>query len=158
MAGVGFDAQVVADLNLVLKRRVGKLAYAYQIACQLLRNPTHRCRATCDGVEYEAASAIVMKGRFYGGSFVLAPDSRIDEPFFHLVLFRDGGRAAALRYLTALAFRRVHRRPDVRILRTSAVSLTLADGAAVQIDGDIAGQMPLAFSIAAAPLQLIYPA
>jgi diacylglycerol kinase (ATP) len=157
MAGIGFDARVIEGVDPRLKRRLGKLAVYWEIARQIGRYRAQRCLIRCDGQEYDAASAVIAKARFYGGKFVLAPEAAIAEPHLHLVLFLRGGRVAVLRYLLALALRRVHLLPDVRILRTSAVRLTHSGGGAVQLDGDIAASALAEFGIAPSPLGLIHP-
>ena len=50
-----------------------------------------------DGHEYSATAVIAAKGRFYAGPFVIAPSANLGEPTLDLVLFRDGGRIAAMR-------------------------------------------------------------
>ena len=49
MVGAGFDAAVVAGLDLRLKRRIGKAAYVAQSARELFRYPFPRFTASLDG-------------------------------------------------------------------------------------------------------------
>ena len=103
MAGAGFDAHVVANVSLRLKRVFGKGAYVVESLRQLWRFPFPRYRVTVDGQGYDAASVVVAKGHFYGGRYVCAPDARLDQPEFHVCLFERGGRWNAIRYALALA-------------------------------------------------------
>src|SRR3989304_6009889 len=59
MAGVGFDAHVVAGVNLGLKRLFGKGAYVASALRQLGTFRFPRYRVVADGHVYEAASVIV---------------------------------------------------------------------------------------------------
>jgi diacylglycerol kinase (ATP) len=157
MAGIGFDAAVVAGLDPALKRRWGKLAYVIEIVAQLARHRAAPYRITCAGEAIPVAAAVIAKGRFYAGRFVLAPAARLDAPSLELVLFLRGGRLAVLRYLVAMALGCVHRLRDVRILRAPSATVTGPPGAPVHADGDIVATVPVSVGIAAQPLRLIRP-
>jgi diacylglycerol kinase (ATP) len=157
MAGAGFDAHVVANVSLRLKRLLGKGAYILESLRQLWRFPFPRYHVTVDGQSYEAASVIVAKGHFYAGRYVCAPEARLDEPEFHVCLFERGGRWNAIRYALALALGRLPRLPDFRILRGRAVTIDGPPGDPLQGDGDIIARLPARIEIAPQPLRLIVP-
>jgi diacylglycerol kinase (ATP) len=157
MAGVGFDAAVVAGLDEALKRRIGKLAFVWEIIRQLVRYEAHRYRIVCEATEHRPASAVIAKGRFYAGRFVLAPAARVDEPALHLVLFQRGGRAAALRYLAALALGLTHRLRDVTILRTQSLTILGPVGMKIEGDGDILAILPVTVRVSDRPLLVVRP-
>jgi diacylglycerol kinase (ATP) len=157
MAGAGFDAHVVANVSLRLKRLFGKGAYVLESLRQLWRFPFPRYRVTVDGQTYDAASVIVAKGHFYGGRYVCAPEARLDQPEFHVCLFERGGRWNAMRYALALALGRLPRLADFCILRGRAVSIDGPAGDPVQGDGDIIAHLPVRIEIAPQPLRLIVP-
>lgn len=157
MAGVGFDAHVVANLSLGLKRATGKFAYAWQTLVEWLRLRPRRYRVIADGVALDCASAIVAKGHFYAGRFVAAPEASLGRASFELVLFEHGGRIAVLRYALALALGRLARARGVRILRARTIDIDGARGEPVHADGDIVGTLPARFAIAAARLTVRVP-
>jgi YegS/Rv2252/BmrU family lipid kinase len=157
MAGIGFDAAVVAGLDPALKRRWGKLAYVAEIVAQLAGHRAVRYRILCAGEEILAAAAVVANGRFYAGRYVLAPAARLDAPTLELVLFLRGGRLAVLRYLVAMALGCVHRLRDVRILCAESVIVSEPAGALVHADGDIVASLPVTLGVASRPLRLIRP-
>jgi diacylglycerol kinase family enzyme len=157
MAGVGFDAHVVANVDLGLKRRIGKGAYVLESLRQLFRFRFPRYRVTVDGRAFEAASVIVAKGHYYAGRYVCAPEARLDRPELHVCLFQRGGRWNAIRYAVALALGRLPKLPDFRIVRGSTVTIDGPPGEPVQGDGDIIAQLPARIEIAPRPLHLIVP-
>ena len=157
MAGIGFDAEVVEQLDLALKRRIGKLAYAASIMRRLRDYRPTIYRAVIDGVPVEGASLIAAKSRFYGGRFVLAPAARLSDPALQIVLFGRAGRAAALGYMAAMAAGRLHHCRSLRILPAASVRLEEPRDAAVQIDGDIHVRLPAMLRVAATPLYVIQP-
>ena len=155
MAGVGFDAHVVANVPLGLKRAAGKLAYGWQTLVEWLRLGPRRYRVTADGAEYDCASAILAKGRFYAGRYVAAPEASLDRSSFELVLFEQGGRLAVLRYALALGLGRLHRATGVRILRARDIAIEGAAGEPVHADGDLIGTLPARFTIAPERLSVL---
>ena len=158
MAGIGFDAAVVAGLDAGLKRRLGKLAFIIEIAVQLARHRACRYRVSCAGEDHAPAALVLANGRFYGGRFVLAPAARLDDDSLQLVLFMRDGRLAVLRYMLAMALGQVHRLSDVRILPVSSLTVTGPVAAPVHADGEIVATLPVTIAIATRPLWLIRPA
>lgn len=157
MAGIGFDAEVVAHLDLWLKRRIGKLAYAVSVLGRLRAYRPDVYRAELDGRAMTAASLVAAKAHFYGGRFVLAPQARLEAPSFQVVLFERAGRGATLGYLAAMGFGLLPCCRSVSIAPAQAVRLIAPAGAPVQLDGDVALGLPALLRIAATPLQLIQP-
>ena len=76
MVGVGFDAWVVARIDLRMKRLFGKGAYVATALAQLWRGVNTYYDVKADGVARRAASVVVANGRFYGGRFVIARAAR----------------------------------------------------------------------------------
>lgn len=154
MAGVGFDAHVVANVDTGLKRRIGKGAYVVETLRQMFRFRFPRYRVTIDGETHEAASVIVAKGRHYGGGYVAAPAARLGSPSFEVCLFLAGGRLAVLRYGLALLLGRLPGRADFMIRTGRSVTIEGPAGDPVQGDGDIIGKLPVAISIAERPIEI----
>jgi diacylglycerol kinase (ATP) len=157
MASAGFDSETVAGVHPGLKARAGRLAFAWAALIGLWHYQACDLVVRADGIEHRAAGLIAAKGRFYAGPFVVAPDARLAEPSFELVLFRRAGRLAVLRYATALLLGRIPRLDGVTILRARAVMVTSDRAVPVQADGEIAGQLPLTIEIADQPVSLIQP-
>ncbi len=109
MAGAGFDARVVATLNQRLKSRLGKAAYAGPLVGALIRD-MDTLAVTIDGRRHEASWAVITNARHYGGRFVLAPRTGIQERGLEAILFKAKSRAELLAQLMSLALGRLHAR------------------------------------------------
>jgi diacylglycerol kinase (ATP) len=162
MAGIGFDAEVLGAVGAGLKRRIGKLAFVWPIALCVLRSRRREFAVNMMGAEERAASVIVVKGRRYAGNFVVAPAARLAEPMLYAVLFRHGGRLAALRGVAAMVLGVLPRLPDVSIRAVRSLEIAAAESSSgcrslVEIDGELAGELPIAIGIAKAPLLLVQP-
>jgi YegS/Rv2252/BmrU family lipid kinase len=157
MAGVGFDAQVVANVDLALKRRAGMVAYVLATLGQALRYGFPLCRVEIDGRSFQAYSVVVCNGRHYGGPFIAAPQASLGQPRFEICLLERGGWRQVLRYGAALVMGRLSRLPDVRIETGSRVVIDGERGRPVQGDGDIIARLPVDIEVSDRTLELIVP-
>jgi YegS/Rv2252/BmrU family lipid kinase len=158
MAGIGFDARVVADVTPALKRRFRKGAYVLKTALGAFRYPQTDYALVIDGTPHRATSAIIANGRHYGGDYICAPDASLDDPAFQVCLFHEAGWWHVLRYGVGLIRGRLYRYPDVEILRASRVEIEDGRGDPVQADGDLIGRLPGIAEITSKTLRLVCPA
>ena len=161
MAGVGFDAAVVAGVGPRLKRALGKFAYVWRTVVELFRYHYPMFDVSIDGVPYRAASVVVAKAHFYGGRFVCAPEARLTDPTFEVCLFLRGGSWHAMRYAAALALGRLSRLSTIKIVRGRHVVIgslgAAADNEPVQVDGERLGGLPVDITVAPRRLSLLMP-
>jgi diacylglycerol kinase (ATP) len=157
MASTGFDSEIVASVNDTLKRRIGRFAFAWAFLVQLCRYLPCELSVRADGVEHRAAALIASKGRYYAGPFVVAPEAKLSEPTLELVLFRQTGRLAILRYALGLFLGVLPRLRDVTIVRAREVVVIGDRSLPAQGDGDIIGYLPVTIGIGPDPLFLISP-
>ena len=158
MASAGFDSEIVVSINDALKRRAGRLAFAWAALVQLCGYRPCELTVRADGIEHRAAAMIAAKGRYYAGPFVVAPDANLGEPTLELVLFRQAGRLAILRYALGLFLGVLPRLHDVMILRAREVAVASDRALPVQGDGEIVGHLPVTIRIGHDPVLLISPA
>ncbi len=157
VAGIGFDAEIIARVDASLKRRFGKLAFLEAIVECLGHRYRRELVVRAEGSTFRAASAVITKGRFYAGRFRIAPGVRAADPILQIVLFRHGGRLAVLRYLAAMACGVLHRLRDVSVFTARTASFESAEPTLVEADGEIVGRLPVVVRIAETPLLLVQP-
>jgi YegS/Rv2252/BmrU family lipid kinase len=143
MAGVGFDAKVVAGVSPNLKRRLGKLAYVWTTITGLERYSRTVYRIKIDGISYSAASAVIANGHYYGGRFSCAPDARLWSPLLHVCLFEKTGAWNALRYAAGLVLGQLKCFPDVETVIGRSIRIEGDPHAPAQGDGDIVDHLPV---------------
>ena len=157
MAGVGWDAEVAARVSPRLKKAVGDLAY---MAEALRAAPGLRTRrVTWDagaGGRVTLAWMVLGNTRLYGGRVHLTPDAIIDDGELDVVAFCPGGRIETLRIAGEILTGRAYG-PYVTSLRTARLRID-TPGLAVQLDGDVVGETPMAFSVAKGALLVSVPA
>lgn len=158
MAGVGWDAEVAARVSPRLKKAVGDLAYMAEafIAAPGLRTR----RVTWDAGEGERvdplAWMVLGNTRLYGGRVHLTPDAIIDDGELDVVAFCPSGVLDTLRIAGNIVTKRASGR-HITSLRTPRVRIE-TPGLPVQLDGDVAGETPMAFSVAKGALLVSVPA
>lgn len=155
MAGIGFDAEVVANLDLGLKRRIGKGAYAWGSLLELARHEKRRFTASIDGTRIDPASLVIARAHFYGGRFVLAPEARLGSPQLYAVEFPGVSRLATLRYMAAVVMGMLARQCDVRVESVKRIEIDGPAGAPIQVDGDVRLHLPARISLGSEPIAII---
>lgn len=158
MAGVGFDARVVAGLAPDLKRRLGKVAYAIEAFCHLFGRKKAPLRVAVDGTDRAAASVVIANGHYYAGRYVLAPQAQLFAPHLDVCLFPDPSRLATWRYTAAVVLGRIGRQPDYRVVPARSIRVIGNEGEPVQADGDIVARLPVEIETVPDALELLVPA
>ena len=155
-AGAGFDAQVVASVDPVLKRQTGKLAFVVAAARTLASYRFDRIRVRIDGEESDSAGVIVLNGRCYGGPYVLAPGNDLGNGRFAVLVLRQPGRLSAVSYLAAMAAGRASSWRGIDVFEAvREVEIVSPAGLPVQADGDNAGVIPVSLRAGTGAVRVI---
>lgn len=158
MAGAGLDARIVHELDLELKRRIGKLSYWHGGFRQLGRDMP-RFRITVNGVDHMAGFALVARVRNYGGDFEIAQNIRLMDNDFEIVILEQNRFWDYLRFLFAVILKKLPTTRGVTILRAvrAEVSPISAEDVHVQADGEAVGGVPATISIVPDAVTLMLP-
>jgi diacylglycerol kinase (ATP) len=160
MAGAGFDGRVIAALDHRFKSYLGKVAYAGPVLGALV-SPMDTLSVNVDGRRHEASWAVIANARHYGGRFVMAPRTGIQERGLQAILFKAKNRAVLIGQLMALVMGRLDDRAashgDVEMVPCVRATITAPHPVPTQIDGDAFGTTPLEVEAGVGDLQLIVP-
>ena len=158
MASIGFDADVVADVNLRLKNIIGKSAYLVAAFRKMISFRPHSFTLNIDGVDHRCGGAIIANGQYYGGKFVCVPSARVTDARLHACLLRASSRSDLLSYAYALIRGNFPNCPGVEIVEGRTFRIE-GPRAALQADGDIIGDTPITItSESSQGLSLVMPA
>ena len=156
MAGVGFDAAIMADTPERLKNTVGPLAYTFS-AAKNLRGPQFKVRMKIDDEpEFTRRARTVVIGNCgkLTGGLVLMPEAQVDDGWLDAIILSPAGVvgwvAVAGRVISQK--RKGHERVDHH--RLKSVTIRCDRPEEVQIDGDTIGQAR-ALSATVDPLALV---
>ncbi len=158
MAGAGLDAEIVSRLNLDLKAATGKFAY-YVAGFGHVFRPLREFEVRVDGRSFEASFALVSRVRNYGGDLEIARGASLLRDDFEVVLFRGTVSARYLQYFVGVALKRVERIKGCTVVRGRSVTCSHSNGNGiyVQVDGELAGTLPITAEILPDALTLLMP-
>jgi diacylglycerol kinase (ATP) len=154
MAGAGFDAQVVCDLNPGLKAKTGKLAYWVAGFSQIVKR-VGQLETRINGDTYPCGFTLASRVRNYGGDLELARGASLLSNEFETVMFEGSNPLRYAFYMMAVAVKQVQKMPGVHTVRSKRVEL-LGD-APIQIDGEYVGRSPATIEIVPDALTLLVP-
>ena len=159
MAGAGLDASIVSHLDIDLKAIAGKLAYYAAGFAHVLR-PLPEFEVAVDDQRYLASFALVSRVRNYGGDLEIARGASLLRNDFEIVLFRGRHSYQYLPYFVGVALGQVHRMSGVSVLRGRSIACRTPPGGPnvyVQVDGELAGHLPMSVDIVPDALTLLVP-
>lgn len=143
MAGLGFDAAIMADVQDEMKERIGYLAYV-AAGARNLRGAQMRVRLSYDGGPAIARRVrTVLAGNVgrIGGGINLMPEARADDGYLDILTLSPHGvvgwTAVAGRVLTRR--RSGHERVEHR--RCRRLRITTDEPEPVQVDGDVVAEV-----------------
>jgi YegS/Rv2252/BmrU family lipid kinase len=155
MAGIGVDADIVDRVRPALKRRVGEAAFWYSGVETFARWRLKRFIIEADGQQQPATFAAIGKAPHYGGKLSITPRAKMEQPEFQVCLIDSMHR---LRYLRLLPFAMFGGMPEkakgVCFLHTTKAR-AIGEGVQVQLDGELIGELPMTFTIAPQPIEVI---
>ena len=137
MAGVGFDASMIAQADGTLKDRFGRLAYVWTGSNSLRRKP-FKAKIDVDGVPWyrgEASCILIGNvGRLFGGIEVFA-DAEPDDGRLELGVVNADGVTDWARTLARTAVGHAERSPLVQATSAKKIKVKLNRKVLYEIDG-----------------------
>jgi diacylglycerol kinase (ATP) len=156
------DRAVNADKR---KGRVSaKALFFWRTVLEFVRYKFQDVRITIDDgepVEARMALVAVANGKFFGGGMMIAPDAKLSDGEFDVVIVRAASKLGLIRDLRLLYGGRHRNHPAITIVRGRKVLVEpLGDAdknwALVDIDGESPGRIPATFEILPGALTLRY--
>lgn len=157
LAGVGLDAEVVRRTAPESKKALGPLSYLVSLA-QVAAEPREPFEILPDdSAPRRGRFVLVGNGRFYGGPFVLFPDAKPDDGKLDVLVFQNQSHWDIVRYFQAIAFGSHPALPDVEYFQTTGMELRGVGGIPIELDGELAGELPCRFGFAEFKLPVLVP-
>lgn len=159
MAGVGMDGAIAENLNLSMKRFLGRAAYVLTGIWTVAAFSGSPVELLVDGqvLEREAVWIVIGNTRLYGGVVTVTPHARVDDGLLDLCIFSGKSSYSALGYLIALLGGRHLSLKNVEYLQCKEVAVSSTRPLPIQADGDWVGLTPQTFRVASAALRVVLP-
>ena len=97
--GCGFDAWVVRDVNLKIKKVFGKLAYFLSMIKCIHLYGSRQFTVEIDGKNYHGQSVIILNGRLYAGQFILSRHGDLSRPELQVMIISASSKLQLIGYL-----------------------------------------------------------
>ena len=100
-------------------------------------------------------SMVVANGQYFGGGMKIAPDARITDGQFDIIVLGDLGKVDLVRNVPRVYDGSHLTHPKVSAFRAARVEASSSDRILLQADGEVLGTAPAVFTIVAAAVSLI---
>lgn len=159
MGSVGFDAEVIRRLHDSRRGNISHLSYVSPICRSVMSYSFPRLTVKADELPEPIEGSLVIVSNFPAYAFKLPvnPDAVPDDGLLTVRVFEKSGRLNFAKYSAMVTRRRHLERPDVRVFKTSSVTIETKTAAPVQIDGDPFGTTSVTFSCLPGEMELFVP-
>jgi diacylglycerol kinase (ATP) len=162
-AGVGLFAQIISLFGPD-GPRLFRFGRDWRLLLPLLLNPpARRLQLMLDGIAYaeEVTMASICNSVYLGARFAVAPDAKLDDGLFDVILVGTLSRWELLRFAFALRFGNNLQLPKVTCLRAREVEISRARyrqrPLPVHADDHIAAYTPVKIEVVPQALRVIAP-
>lgn len=157
MAGIGLDAYAVAGVDPVMKRRLGKGAFALSTLDFVRHWRLPPVQVEADGELLEGHFVVAGNAHSYGGGFQVTPGAELSDPHLDICIFDSDRPVDYIRYAMAGVFGAHLKMEGVTYRKVRQVVIQCAAGEAVpvQLDGEATGQLPVRLQTIPAGVRLL---
>lgn len=157
-AGIGFDAQVVEEVDMQMKEALGSMAYVAAAlgAAWKHRDLVPRVRLTVDGrrVEHEFWLLLIGNIPMYGGQLRLTPRACPRDGLLDVCVFQRTDMPGSVRQWMAAAMGAHAELPDVAYYLGREIVVETDTPISYQVDGDSGGLTPCTVQVVPAGLKV----
>ncbi|GGH73726.1 diacylglycerol kinase [Compostibacillus humi] len=159
IAGGGKLTELTYDVPIKLKTMIGQLAYYVKGIEMLPSLKPARVKIEYDGniIDEDIMIFLVSNSNSVGGFEKLAPNAKLDDGYFDLLILRKTNLAEFIRIVT-LALRGAHLEDDKVIhVQAKHIKVTPVEQMQLNIDGEYGGQLPGEFINLKQHIEFIVP-
>jgi YegS/Rv2252/BmrU family lipid kinase len=150
IADIGVGGETVERINRRARKRTGKVAYFASSLVSLMQYKNKKMRIRIDDhfdQEKMVSLLVVANGQFFGGGMRIAPEAKVDDQLFDVVIVGDIGTMTFLANLRRLYAGTILAHPQVELYRGKHVTVSSAERALLDLDGEQPGVAPAEFTL-----------
>ncbi len=157
IAGIGFDAKIVKEVNDGAKWLKGTSAYLLTALKNLVGYSPVEMEISIDGNTFvrEVALVAIGNGKYYGGGMMVTPGAVIDDGLFDICIAGDLTRLELVNMMIRVFSGEHVKHPKVEIVRGRNVLIRSKHEVWCQADGEIIGKAPLEFEVVPGSISVI---
>jgi diacylglycerol kinase (ATP) len=163
ISDMGIGAEVVSRVNGVhLSKRImgGKLTFFLSILATFMTYKHKRIKVSWEGFSWEGPvlSLVVANGSYFGSGLGVAPDARLDDGLFEVVIFADLSIIDYLRNYSRVRKSLKVEHPEASYHRTSQLFVeSVGNPVTLEADGEVAGQSPVVYTCLPGAMSFLIP-
>ncbi len=141
-AGVGVDAAMYKNVQPLLKKIFGEIAYHVALVKTILTHDPQELTLHLGGKKIPCYYALVCNIGKFTEILEILPNSKPDDGFLDVIIFQNKDIMNQFKYCLSLATKKHAYFSDVKIFRTKQVQITGKD-AMVHCDAELIGKTPV---------------
>jgi YegS/Rv2252/BmrU family lipid kinase len=160
VAGIGFDAQVAAEVNRKNSFIKGKLAYLWAIVKVLAVFQPAQIELKFEGSTEVKKNILVValaNARYYGGGMEIAPGAKVDDGLLDVVTIEEMSKPELIKSLPLLLQGSHLKHPKVTVYRCQKLTVTGPETVFVHADGELLTGLPISVELVPKALEIIVP-
>jgi YegS/Rv2252/BmrU family lipid kinase len=154
LAGAGLDARAIELVDWQHKKKVGPLAYIVA-GLKALRETKPKIIAQAGGEKFTGELVLIGSGKFYGGPFEIFPRADLRDGMLDICVLPRVNWLTLLRCAPDFLARRKLPEKLARRFRAAAFELSGDTTAPFELDGELAGKLPVKFSVERERLRVV---
>lgn len=145
MAGIGFDALTIKNLDPVLKRALRYAAFPISGIKTLVTEELPLISVRGGGHETEGYFVIAANSRYYGGRFGPTPLAHMQDGQLDFCVLKEKSFSEMVRFWVSALMKEQLEEPLAEYFRSDEAEISCPSGAPVlvQTDGEITGELPV---------------
>ena len=156
LAGAGLDARAIELVQWQLKKKIGPLAYIVA-GLKALAGAQPRITAAGGGRSVTGELVLIGNGRLYGGPYRVFPGADLRDGLLEVCVFPRVNWFTLARCGPALLLRGGLPASAVEVFQAESFTLTSPSPTPLEVDGELIGHLPAAFSLQRSCLRVIVP-
>ncbi len=142
LGGAGLDARAIELVDWEQKKKLLQLAYVIA-GLKALREPLPEITCEAGGKAYRGRLVLFGNGRFYGGKLPIFPRAGLADGRLHLCVFEKVNLWVAARYGLGFLTGSANPPASVHYLQASEFKLSGVSKVPFELEGDLAGHLPV---------------
>lgn len=157
MAGFGFDALVIKNINPVLKRAIRHAAFPVTGLVTFIQEDLPLLRVESGDHVTEGYFVIAANSKYYGGRFGPTPDASMTDGLLDIVVLKDKGLAEMVNFWISALRKAQLDEPVAEYFRAETIDVSCPSGQTVlwQTDGEVVGELPVRLRVVPGALKVI---
>ncbi|MFC1566237.1 diacylglycerol/lipid kinase family protein [bacterium] len=160
MAGIGFDAKAVFDVNPKIKKYTKKLAYILAGLKNFIKRPQKiEVELPLLKKKFPTTYVVITNSSYYAGKFKIAPDADMADGLFDMCLFKVKSNIEYLKSILHIVKKTHITKNHMMHIQTDKFMIRSKDKHPVyfQLDGEAIGTLPLRIEILHKHLPFLLP-